>query len=362
MDIAFIPHLLTDLGAFLAAISFARPALLGLLLILPVLVLLDRFARWQRQRAISTLGQPAAIRALSTRGVNGPRWWSLAYPLAWAALVLALAGPRWGLSPDTGIAVGRDLVIVVDLSRSMQAEDMADRTARKRWEAARAGLRDLLDAISARGGHRVAVIVFAARPKLLCPLTTDYDHVRAIIEDLNGDYPPPECKPGPGEHSVSGTRIGAALVAAVEAHDPRFPGSQDILLISDGDDPVEDGEWMRGPDAAIQFSTDSIPIHVVGVGDPVEPSAIEVMEGPDRTIVLTRLDDTNLRSIARITHGEYLSAERSVPRLGDFYRAQIEPQRTRTVSDESLPQLRERYSWFLAAALGLFSFGWLRRN
>ena len=73
--------------------------------------------------------------------------------------------PQWGKSDETGVAVGRDLVIVIDLSRSMQAPDMADPSAPTRWQAARAGALDLLAGIARRGGHRVAVVVFAAHPE-----------------------------------------------------------------------------------------------------------------------------------------------------------------------------------------------------
>ena len=66
---------------------------------------------------------------------------------------------------------------------------------------------------------------------------------------------------------TSGTRIGEALKAAVAAHDKRFPGYQDIVLISDGDDPADDREWVRGADEARKAE---IPVHTVGVGNPDE--------------------------------------------------------------------------------------------
>lgn len=360
MDSSFVTNLYHDSRDVLAAIRFARPSLLWLVIVLPLFALLNRFAAYRRRAATALLGRPAAIAALSTGPRTRRTWLGFAYPLAWVALVLGIAGPRWGKSDEPGIAVGRDLVIVVDLSRSMTAEDMTDRTAKKRWEAAKAGLRDLLDAIAARGGHRVAVIAFAARPKLVCPLTTDYDHVRAAIEELNGDYPPPECRPGPGDDSLSGTRIGAALVAAVAAHDNRYPDAQDILLLSDGDDPGEDDEWKRGADAAGKATRHGIPVHVVALGDPDQPSAIEVRDGPDATIVLTKLQEQPLQMIADATGGKYEPAQRHVPRLGEFFRTQIETQPTRTASEESLPQPKERYPWFLVPALGLFAIAWLR--
>ena len=343
--------LLTDAREFLAAVRFARPDLLWLLLLLPLFVLVNRYALTRRKRATAALGRPAALAGLQTRPRRGRNWTGIAYPLAWVALVFGLAGPRWGKSDEPGIAVGRDLVIVIDLSRSMTADDMAGN--KRRWEAAQAGALNLMDAIAQRGGHRVAVVVFAAKPKLLVPLTTDYDHARAVIEDVNGQLPPPQCRPGADPNVVSGTRIGLALKLAVESHDPRFPGAQDVILLSDGDDPGDDSEWQVGVNAARKAE---IPVHAVGVGDPARPSHVVLGE----ELIATRLDEKTLREIAAGTHGQYLPARQEVPRLGEFFRTQVEPNPTRQVSDEAIPQPKERYAWFLAPALLLFAVGWLR--
>lgn len=348
--------LLTDAHEFLLGVRFARPELLWLLLVLPLLVLANHHAAVRRRRASGEVGRPAAVAGLQTHPRPRRRWAGSAYPVAWVLLIVGLAGPRWGKSDEPGVAVGRDLVLVMDLSRSMTADDMASAEAPTRWEAAKAGLLDLMYAVERRGGHRVAVVVFAAHPKLLVPLTTDYDHVRAVIEDIDGRLPPPEVRPGADPDVVSGTRIGAALVAAVEAHDPRFPGSQDIILVSDGDDPGDDREWARGADAARRAG---IPVHTVGVGNPAEPTAIVVGDqNPD--LVQTKLEEEPLKQIAAETRGEYLPARRQVPRLGEFFRARVEPHPSREVSDEAIPRPKERYAWFLAPAVLLFAVGWLR--
>jgi Ca-activated chloride channel family protein len=234
---------------------------------------------------------------------------------------------------------------------------MASAEARTRWEAARAGLLDLMNAVARRGGHRIAVVAFAARAKLLVPLTTDYDHVRSVIEEIDGQFPPPEVRPGADTSIASGTRIGAGLIAAVNAHDPRFPGSQDIILVSDGDDPGDDREWSRGSDAARRAG---IPVHTVGVGNPETPAIVAVGDPMNPELIQTKLDEDVLKQIAAQTRGEYLAARREVPRLGDFFHARIEPHPSREVSDDRIPQPKERYPWLLVPALVLFAAGWLR--
>jgi len=346
-----ISGFLADARQFLAAVRFARPDVLWLLLLLPLLGLVNRWATRRRRAAVARVGRPAALAGQLTQPVARRRWLGLAYPLAWVLLILGLAGPRWGKSDETGIAVGRDVVVVIDLSRSMLADDMADPANAERWKAARAGALDLLDAVARRGGHRVAVVVFAAHPKVICHLTTDYDHVRTVLEELDGEYPPPEIRPGPTE-TISGTRIGAGIMAAVAAHDPRFPGSQDIILISDGDDPGEDKEWVRGSNAARKAD---IPVHTVGVGDP-KGAVIPVGD----ELVSTQFQEEPLKQIAAETRGQYLGAQKNTPPLGEFFRTRIEPHPSRALSDDSVPLPKERYPWFLGPALLLFAVGWLR--
>jgi len=90
------------------------------------------------------------------------------------------------------------------------------------------------------------------------------------------------------------------------------------------------------------------------------PSPITLGDLMNPEFVGTKLLEDPLQQIAAETRGEYLPTHRDVPRLGDFFRTRIEPFPTRQVSDEMLPQPRERYAWFLAPALMLFLIGWIR--
>lgn len=345
---------LTDAREFVAAVRLGRSDALWLLLLLPLLGLLNRWAARRRKRAVATIGRPAAVAGQLTHPRPRQKWLGLAYPLAWLLLVFGIAGPRWGQSDEPGVAVGRDLVIVIDLSRTMLASDMSDPQVKTRWEAARAGALDLLRAVARRGGHRVAVIVFAAQPKVLCPLTTDYEHVRTVLEDIDGEYPPPEIRPGADPEAPSGTRIGAALVAAVKAHDHEFAGSQDIVLISDGDDPANDAEWISGASAA---AAAKIPVHTVGVGSLAPPTPVVIANEP---LFSTSLQEKPLEQIKSETGGQYVAARRDTPALGEFFRTRVEPNPSRVYTGDQVPQLKERYAWFLAPALVLFLVGWVR--
>ncbi|MCZ2342203.1 MAG: VWA domain-containing protein [Bacteroidales bacterium] len=337
-------------------LSFSQPAWL----FLGVVPLLLSLLRTVRPVPLSRMGQPDTVAAQFTPRNRWTRWNPLILTLAWVLLALGVSGPRWGQGGEAGVAIGRDLTIVLDLSRSMLAADMVGPP--ERWQAAVVGTRDLVGTLRQQGGYRVGIVVFAARPALLVPLTTDLDHVDAVLADLDGRYPPPTVRPG-HDDPRSGTRIGAALQAAVAAQDPRFTGARAILLLSDGDDPADDQEWQAGVTAA---RTANIPIAVVGIGDPERDSPIildgEFLEhtGPTGipSPVQTRLAEATLRQIATAAQGAYYSAHRVTPALGPFVSSQLDALATRILRDDGLPQPRDRSAWFLTLALILLMLGW----
>jgi Ca-activated chloride channel family protein len=264
-------------------------------------------------------------------------------------LIAGIAGPQWDRDWDQSAAPGRDLVLVLDLSRSMLAQDVLP----NRVERAKKALADLSYTVQQRGGHRLALVAFAARARIFCPLTHDYDHFRTALEDLDAVNLHPDLRPV-GKEATSGTRIGAGLRMAIEAHDPRFRGYQDILLISDGDDPARDEEWREGAEEAHRYN---IPVHTVGVGDPKVRSHIPGRgDEPLRhnnQIVLTRLEERPLQDIARWTGGAYIPAGTNTLPLGELFHERIEPRNARETSDDALPVYRQHYSWFLSTALTL---------
>jgi Ca-activated chloride channel family protein len=323
---------------------FAHPWLLTSLAALPVLTVLALWDRRRRRQAMLLLGG-----ILATAGTSGHprRLRGLCVVLGLALLGVAAAGPQWGRDWEQPAAPGRDVVVVLDCSRSMLAETPS------RLDRARAALMDLCDGLARRGGHRVALVLCAAHARLVCPLTHDYDHVRERLGRLDELLEAGDLQPGPGD--VSGTRLGAGLREAVAAHDPRFRGSQDILLLSDGDDPARDGEWRQGAEAAREAG---IPVHTIGLGDPDADSPIrvggEVLQHDGRD-VRTRLEEAPLREIARITGGVYVPAHtRAVP-LGELYVDSLAAASRREDSEDALPAYRPRYALFLLPAVALLA-------
>jgi Ca-activated chloride channel family protein len=339
---------------------FAQPWALTLAALVPGVWAVLMWNAERRRRALARLGSFLAIESLLTvrRGLGVLRAAALLFGLL--ALSVGVAGPQWGRDFEQTAAPGRDLVVVLDCSRSMFAEQPS------RFQRARDAALDLCREVQKRGGHRLGLVVFAGRAELACPLTHDYDHFRATLEDLDPDAFPADL--GPGEDGKSGTCIGAALKLAVEAHDERFREARDILLLSDGDDPADETDWPEGVAAA---RAQHIPVYVVGVGNPKEASTIPLKEGVLKyrgKEVRTSLNERLLKLIAKETevteetkdemkesNKNYIPAHTSRLPLGTKYLEMVANKPLREASVDALPLYRQRYPYFLLPALALLA-------
>jgi Ca-activated chloride channel family protein len=283
-------------------------------------------------------------RTLAARLVHGP---SSARRLARIALltlagvfmVLALMRPQWGLRHVATPRVGAEIMIALDVSRSMLAEDVAP----NRLERAKAEIVDLLGYLD---GDQVGLIVFAGRASVLSPLTPDFGFLRLVLEGA-----------GPASVTRGGTRLEEPIRKAVAGFGPASGASRAVLLITDGED--HDSFPL---DAARAAAEAGVVVVTIGFGDEAG-SEIVVRDprtqarGPlrdaDGVPVRSRLDGDLLREIALATGGAYVPAGTGVLDLESIYRehvagltrADLDP-RGRTVRDEA-------YAWCVLAALVL---------
>jgi len=324
--------------------ALAQPRALWLLAFLPMLgILAFLTARWRR-RALMQFAQSSRSQIGEQHGWR--RTWRGYF--TWAGLTclaLGMAGPRWGRDWDQSLPPGRDLVLVLDLSLSMLANDVPGPSSDSRWGQAVAALQGLADSAQRRGGHRLALVVFASRAKVVCPLTQDYDHFREVLGQL--DPLDPLLEIGPVEGSESGTRIGSGLIEAVKLfRDSPSPGYQDIWLLSDGDDPAQDGEYRAGIGAARH---DKIPVHTIGLGDPARASPVFIPGRGDLrhhdVLITTRLEEKPLEEIALRTGGTYTPARTNALPLAENL------SQGRELREDSFPVLRQRYAWFYVLAI-----------
>jgi Ca-activated chloride channel family protein len=328
---------------------FAQPRLLWLLAVLPALAALALWARKRRRRAMALLGGGLAFDSILPRRSLLRLLRNSLFFFGFVLLIVGGAGPQWGRDWGQSAAPGRDLMVVLDLSRSMLAEKPS------RLARAQKALEDLGHAMNQRGGHRIGLVVFAGHAKLVCPLTHDYAHFVELVKSFKPDILDPAL--WPEDNAPSGTRIGEALILAVDSLDTSARGVQDILLVSDGDDPAHDSENERLKGARHARKHD-VPVSTVGVGDPQTFSPIPLGDSlltHDGKKVLTRLEEKPLQEIARRTGGTYLPLRTYDYPLGEEFFAQIASGAIREHGEDILPVYRQRYVWFLAPAFCLLA-------
>lgn len=249
--------------------------------------------------------------------------------------ILAASRPRWGTKQETVFTRGRDLVIALDVSRSMLAEDVRP----NRLQRAKA---DTMDLIGELKGDRAALLAFRRRAVLLCPLTTDYSFLQQALEAA-----------GPGSAPRGETDIADAIVKALDAFESRESSHKAIILISDGEDLAG-----RALEMARTAAERGIPIFTVGLGSlegaripDQESGAFATYKGEE---VKTSIKHETLRAIADITGGAYIpvgTAAMTKTTLGTLYRKHLRDIAARDLEEALQRRYVERYQLFLFPAV-----------
>ncbi|MEN8256258.1 MAG: VWA domain-containing protein [Thermodesulfobacteriota bacterium] len=258
--------------------------------------------------------------------------------LALTLIIIALARPAWQQKPTTVKRQGRDVVFLLDVSRSMLAEDLSP----NRLERAKLAIMDCVERLQ---GDRVSLVAFAGSAKVRCPLTLDYGFFRQMLDQINTDM---EVK--------GGTNIGDTLrLVQRDVFDNQVKAYKDIILITDGEDhdsfPVN---------AAEAVGDEGIRLIVIGLGDERQGQPIPLIDEQGRRQhltyegkeVSTKLDAGTLRKIALATPGgRYLPVATGTIDLGQVYLDLIAGDAKRELAEETIENFDEKFQYFLAAAL-----------
>lgn len=316
--------------------SFGSPLWLWGLLALPLLGLVFVLLERRQRRKLLSLARPAA--AFRIARVRGSRLWPLRAALLLLAtlmVLLALARPRWGVIEEERHTRGLDLVLAIDLSRSMAAQDVSP----SRLDAARQAARDLARALPA---DRIGLAGFAGNSGMLCPLTLDRGALELYLATLD-----------PGLMEAQGTDLGAAIDTAREMLIRHSGTSRAVVILSDGED--HEGEARAALDRAREAG---IVIFAVGVGTgngapvPDRDDAGKVTgyrTGRDGRVVTTRLREESLIELTRATSGTYARLTRMGQPLPEVLES-LKQLRRGELGQKLLPRQHERYRWPLAAA------------
>lgn len=315
--------------------SFAHPYIfLSLWAVVPLLLI----AFWGMSRRKKILTGYAAAEGLARLAgeASPPRRTAGALLLILAAAValVALAGPRYGFRWEKIEQKGVDIMIALDCSRSMLAEDIKPtRLTRAKYE--------IIDLLGMLAGDRTGLVAFAGSAFLQCPLTMDYSAFHLFLDALSPDMLP-----------VGGTNLGDAVLTAISGFNEKDASDKAVIIITDGEqtagsDPIE---------AARQAAEKKIKLFCIGVGGdqgaPVPEAAGGFKKDREGKIVLTRLDEETLKQMAAITGGLYVRSVAGDMDLELIYKDKIRGTMEQTTLESGKKKIWEdRFQWFLALAL-----------
>ena len=313
---------------------FGRAELLLLLWLVPATGVFFAWAfRRKRQLLLRFAAAEVLGRLLPAQSPGRQRAKAALLVIAIGALALALAEPRWGWRWEEMHRKGADVLVAIDVSKSMLAEDLKP----SRLERAK---REVIDLLRVVDGDRIGLLAFAGAAFVQCPLTLDYGAAQIFLDSLS-----PELIPVPG------TALAEAIRTATAAFGPGAHDARALVLITDGED-LEDGAI----EAAKEAKKEGIKIFAVGMGAPdgapIPDPAGGFRKDEQGNVVLSRLDETTLQKIALETGGTYVRAGAGGLDLEQLYWKDIKG-RTSARELESPRQRRweERFQWFVGLAL-----------
>lgn len=250
--------------------------------------------------------------------------------------IFAAANLQTGSKLEEVKREGIDIYFCVDISNSMNAEDIAP----NRLERTKQAINNLINNLN---GDRVGIIVFAGNAYVQLPITTDYPAAKMFLSTINTNLIPSQ-----------GTEIGAAINLAVKSFD-KSENNKAIIVISDGED-HENGDAIKAAQDAAKLG---INIYTIGIGlDEGAPIPIYNQYGKrtgykkDRegNIVITKLDDNLLRQIAEIGDGIYRRASNSNVGLDDIFKKINETEKSE-IESKTFTDYEDQFQWFLGAAI-----------
>ncbi len=325
--------------------NFAHPGVLYLLLLVPALALALIFSARAAKRALARFGNPELLERAGMAVSGRARLLKASSLLAAVSLlIVALAGPRWGATREKIERKGVDVVIAMDTSKSMLAQDVAP----SRLAKSKLAVEKLVDMMR---GDRVGLVAYAGAAFTMCPLTLDYGAVKMFLDIIDVNTVPDP-----------GTDIADALRQAGQNFEDETEKFKVIILISDGEDLESEGKDDPVKEAE-ELADRGVIIYTVGVGEtrgasiPVETPG-GVVDKVDRSgnVVITRLDEDSLRKIALAGGGKYkrLDNRASGEELADIYKS-IAGMEKKTFEEDYRVSYEERFQWFLGAAFILLA-------
>ena len=315
-------------------INFAQAQYLFLILLIPVFFLLQALVFKLRTRRIRKFGDEELVRQLMPSSSRSKVWVRLTlFSIGFFFFAIGLSRPQIGAKLKEHETKGAEIMIVLDVSNSMLAEDYSP----NRLDRAKLAISRLVDKLR---DDRIGLIVFAGNSFVQLPITTDYVSAKMFLNSISTESVP-----------IQGTAIGEAINTALRSFSAQSEKSRAIIVITDGenheDDPVA---------AAAQAAEMGVRVFTIGVGSPEGkpiPMDGELLKDKDGNIVVTRLDETVLQDVANAGKGVYVRAGNSEfglnPIIDDICRMEDEK-----YSSIVFEEYDEQFMYFMGLALLFF--------
>lgn len=315
-------------------IIFAHSQYLILLLLIPVFFIC--FIVWMhlRRRRIRKMGDEQLVKELMPSYSRAKGWVKLVlFSLGYFFLIIGLSRPQMGAKLQEHRTKGAEIMVVLDVSNSMLAQDYSP----NRLERAKLAISRLTDKLQ---DDRIGLIIFAGSSFVQIPITSDYVSAKMFLNSISTSSVP-----------TQGTAIGDAITTAIKSFSTQSKESRAIIVISDGENHEDDAVA-----AAKQAADLGIKVYTIGVGssrgEPI-PMNGGLLKDKDGNIVVTKLDEKMMRDIADSGKGAYIHAGNDEfglnPIIDDLRKLQDEK-----LQSVMFEEYDEQFMYFFAIALAFF--------
>lgn len=298
------------------------------------IIIIWLYNRW-RKKALAAYGDILIIQQLIPDVSKSKRLWKfILFTLAFALVILGIVNPQVGTKLEEVKRKGADLMICLDVSNSMKAEDLQP----NRLEKAKQAISKLINKLE---GDRIGIIVFGGEAYVQLPITTDYSAAKLFLESINTDMIP-----------TQGTAIGTAIDLAIESFGKDEGKNKAIVIITDGENHEDDA--IKAAEGAAEKG---IAIHTIGMGSadgsPIPVYKNNVREGfrkdNEGNTIITKLNEPILQEVAEAGNGIYVRASNSDAGLSSVLDA-ISKLEKKQFESKMYSDYEDRFQWFIAAA------------
>lgn len=316
-------------------LRFEHPYFLYALALVPILLVLQFMLNKWRKKVLNTLGSTRIINTmLPNVSIAKFRLKGVFFILSIASLVIAMANPQIGSKLEEVKAEGIEIMIALDLSNSMLAEDVAP----NRLNAAKQSISRFIDQLK---NDKIGIVVFAGEAYTQLPITSDYAAAKLFLSTINTNIVP-----------TQGTAIGSAIDLCAEAFNYENPVGKTILVITDGENHEDDAK-----EAAARANQNGVIVHTIGIGSesgapiPVYKNGVKqgFRKSKSGETVVTILNPSMLAEVAAAGGGQSLIVQNSSASLNAIL-SSINTMQKAELGSKVFTDYEDRFQLFIALA------------